>query len=96
MATYDVGALVKLSATYVNEAGRALDPDQVFLQVKFPNGTIQTFVYGVDPIVRDGVGAYHYEVSASVAGTFYYRWYSTGAGQAARETFFAVNRSQFA
>jgi hypothetical protein len=51
-------------------------------------------VYGVAPaLVKDSTGHYHIDVSASMSGTWRYRWESTGAGQAAEEGAFVVESS---
>jgi hypothetical protein len=94
--TYDKGDLVRLSASFTTAAGAALDPTVVICQVKSPAGTTTSYTYGVgETIMRESMGHYHIDLSASIAGTWHYRWYSTGTGQAADEGYFTVARGEF-
>lgn len=92
MAEHDVGDLVRISAEFTNnETGATLDPDVVKLSYKAPAGTLTTLTYGIDAaLVRDDTGHYHADISASTAGLWRYRWFSTGNGQAAEESNFFV------
>jgi len=45
--------------------------------------------------VKAAVGSYYTDVVATDAGIWYYRFYSTGTGQAAGETSFRVRESSF-
>jgi hypothetical protein len=91
-AIHHLGDLVKLSATFLDaETGLALDPDVVKLSVKPPDpATTTTHTYGASSIVKDAVGEYHFNQDANADGTWYYRWWSTGNGQAAEEKKFKV------
>lgn len=95
--THDLGDIVKVSATFTNPDNddALLDPSVVKLSVKNPSGTVTTYTYldGV-VIVRDSVGLYHALIDADEAGTWYYRWWSTGTGQAAQEKQFNVNEAE--
>jgi hypothetical protein len=97
MNTYDVGDLVRCSGAFTNASGVAQDPSVVRFQVRTPGGAITSYTYGTDAaLVReDSTGNYHVDVSASEVGTWYYRWYSTGTGQAAGEEGFIVGESEF-
>ncbi len=90
--TYNLGALVKVSATFtVAETEQAIDPDVVNVSVRAPDETVTTFVYGTNAeVIRDDPGEYHSDVNANQSGTWYYRWFSTGDGQAAEENRFEV------
>lgn len=85
MANYAEGKLVRLTGTFSNSAGTAIDPDVVKVVVQDPAGTTTTYVYGTDAeVVKDSVGTYHIDVDTTdSAGIWYYRWYSTGTGQTA-------------
>jgi hypothetical protein len=73
-----------------------VDPTAVFCEVRTPAGVETTYTYGVDAgLVKDSVGNYHLNVSATARGTWPYRWYSTGTGQAAGESWFFVRESDF-
>ncbi len=93
---YEKGDLVSVQATFTNAAGGLQDPGAVYLSVRAPNGTVTTYTYGVTAaIVRDSLGTYSSDISATASGTWRYRWYSDGAGQAADEDVFYVLLSSF-
>jgi len=94
MAVYDKGDLVRCSASFTDAAGTAFDPANVFFALREPTGAKVTFQYGVDAeLVRDSTGVYHIDINASAPGHWWYRFYSTGSGQAAGEGVFVVRRS---
>lgn len=94
MATHDLGDLVRLSASFSTVAtGAAVDPDVVKLTVKNPDGDITTKTYPVG-ITKSATGEYYSDVDADVAGTWYFRFWSTGNGQAANEGTFEVEEAQ--
>ena len=83
---YDVGDLVRITATFTDEDAVAIDPTTVSAQIKSPAGTIFEYDYGIDvELVKDGIGVYHTDVDVDAEGTWYYRMSSTGIGQAADE-----------
>lgn len=92
MATsYDLGDLVRVSGAFTTAAGVAQDPSVVKCSVRSPAGVVTTYTYGTDPeLMKDSTGNYHIDVSAATIGTYYYRWFSTGTGQAADEGWFEV------
>lgn len=93
---YDLGDLVRVAATFKDTANAAVDPTAVNFKFKGPSGTITTYVYGTDAeVVKDSTGNYHVDIDADAAGFWYYRFYSTGAGQGAAEGVFVVDRSKF-
>lgn len=76
--------------------GGAIDPDGVSVTIKQPDGTIETFTYseeGTD-VVKEDVGQYYIDIDANQVGTWYYRWWSTGNGQASEERRFVVRAAQ--
>lgn len=87
---YDVGDLARLSAVFTDAAGAAIDPTVVKLAYQPPGGSVTTLTYGTDPIIKDSAGHYHADLSVTASGAWYYRWYSTGTGQAAEEGVFEV------
>jgi hypothetical protein len=94
--TYDYGDLVRVTGTFTTAAGVATDPTAVLCKVRNPAGTVTTLTYGTDAaLVKSGTGVYYTDVSASAAGIWHYRFYSTGTGQAANETYFQVGASEF-
>jgi hypothetical protein len=89
--SYDLGDLVRVTGAFKDAAGEPIDPTAVSFKLRDPTGAVTTFVYGVAPaLVKDSTGHYHIDVSASMSGTWRYRWESTGAGQAAEEGAFVV------
>jgi len=93
-SVYDVGDLIEVSAIFTNVAGDAIDPSVVIFAFKDPAGAKTTYTYGTNnELVKDSVGNYHVNVSVDSAGTWYYRWSSTGEGQAAEEDQFVVRAS---
>lgn len=93
---YDLGDLVRAVAIFKDADNVLTDPSAVRFKVKDPAGAIVTYVYGTDAqLVRDSAGNYHVDIDADAAGFWYYRFYSTGSGQAAAEGVFGVNRSNF-
>lgn len=81
---YQKGDLVRVTGTFTNSAGTAIDPAAVFFAYTNSAGSTTTLQYGVDgAVVKSSTGVYYVDVSASSAGRWYWRWYSTGTGQAA-------------
>lgn len=94
--TYDVGDLVRVTATFTNLEGTASDPEGVSVRVRQPDGTVTTLVYGTDnAVVRDNTGVYHVDIDATTAGTWSYRFAGTGTGRGAAESTFFVQRTRF-
>jgi len=93
---YDNGDLVRVTGTFTNAAGAAVDPTAVLFKVKAPNGQTTTYTYGTDAaLVKESTGVYYVDVNANQSGKWRVRWYSTGTGQAATEDFFTVRDSDF-
>lgn len=86
----DPGNKRKLTAAFTDaDLGGVLDPDAVFLTVMQPGETSDeatVYEYGVDSeIVKDDVGQYHADITFPTSGNAYYRWWSTGVGEASLE-----------
>lgn len=89
--TYDIGDLARVSAAFTNSAGAAVDPTAVLCAYRDPSGNVATLTYGTDAaLVRDSAGNYHVDISIDEAGSWFYRFYSTGTGQASEEQSFLV------
>lgn len=96
MNQYSKGDLVRCSASFATSAGAATDPTAVLAQVRNPAGTTTTYTYGTDAeLVKVSTGNYYVDVNANQVGTWHYRFYSTGTGQAADEGSFKVKDSNF-
>lgn len=93
---FSVGDLVRITAEFRDIAAALTDPAVVRFQKKNPAGTVVAYLYGTDgQLVKDSTGKYHVDVDANLAGTWFYRFYSTGSAQAAEEKEFRVAGSQF-
>lgn len=93
---YDKGDLVRCSASFTTSAGAAVDPTVITFKFKTPGGTTTTYTYGVDAeLVKDSVGNYHVDVSATASGTWFYRFEGTGDAQAADEASILIEKSEF-
>jgi len=95
--TYDLGDLPRITGTFTNAAGVVLDPTAVFCTYRSPAGVLTTLTYGVDAaLVKDSTGVYHVDISATLAGVWQYRFYSTGTGQAAETAWYTINANPVA
>lgn len=94
---YDPGDLVRCTATFQNPATDAyVDPSTVAFKYRNGNGTVTTLTYGADvSLVKDSTGIYHVDVDAATAGTWHYRFESTGTYKAAQEGTFTVTSGSF-
>lgn len=92
MSCYDKGDLVRVSGAFTNAAGVATDPAVVNFSYLVPGSSTATvLVYGTDAALkRLSEGNYYVDISATLAGKYQYRWYSTGVGQAAETGEFVV------
>jgi hypothetical protein len=96
MNQYSMGDLVRCSASFATSAGTPMDPSAVLFQVRDAAGIATTYTYGTDAqLVRSATGNYYVDVNANRVGTWHYRFYSTGTGQAADEGSFRVKDSWF-
>lgn len=90
MIEYDIGDQARLTATFKTSNGVLIDPTEVKIKIRNPNDTETEFT-----AVRDSVGQYHYDLTFTVGGTWYYRFVGTGAAIAAGEASLLVKRSAF-
>lgn len=90
---YVQGDLVRVFGDFtINADGDPIDPTDVFVKYRAPGSDPVEFESGVDAeLVRDEEGSYHLDIDTTDAhGTYRYRVYSTGTGQAANEGQFFV------
>jgi hypothetical protein len=72
----------RLSTTVRDIAGVLADPGDIMLRLRDPARLVTTVDYNPGPIVRDGVGQFHYDLSGlSTLGSYSYVWKTTGANQ---------------
>jgi len=93
---YDKGNLVRVTGTFKNSAGTLIDPTVVNFAYYVAGAAPTVLVYGTDAgLVKSSTGIYYVDVSLTSSGTWYYRFYSTGTGQAAEEWKLLCNESAF-
>lgn len=94
--TYDIGDVVRCTATFTNAAGAGVDPTTVVFTYLDPSGNQVSYEYGVDPeVIRPEDGAYYVDVPVNLSSTWCLRWVGTGLNAAAGEAFFIVRPSKF-
>lgn len=97
MNTFNRGDLVRVSGTITDTSGSSIDPAAVFFVLRTPDGSEIEYLYGREAdLKREEAGRYYIDIDCALAGTYYYRFYSTGAGQGAAEGAFKVERGAFA
>jgi len=80
----NVGDQVRCTGTLAQTNGNAIDATTVKAWYKTPAGTVTTLTYPTDgALVKDGIGAYHFDLDLDSAGRYYYGFFSLGTGKAA-------------
>lgn len=93
---FSLGQLTRITGTFTDADGDAIDPTAVFVVIKEPDDTETEYQYSVDPeVVKETTGIYHLDQDCNAAGWWAWRVYSTGTGQAAEEGRFQVAESEF-
>jgi len=92
---YTIGDLIRLLVTFQDTTGSFIDPSNLILRVKLPDGSVQEWTYPGD-ISQTATGKFQYDFLSTAAGTHRYRWEGTGTAQGAVEGSFKVNESAFA
>lgn len=87
--TYDKGDLIRLTGNFF-VATVATDPTVVSLVLRFGDGTITQYVFGASSIVKDSVGVYRFDYSATKVGDVYFAWVGTAPAQASEQGSFFV------
>ncbi|MGH9766104.1 MAG: hypothetical protein ACREAB_01615 [Blastocatellia bacterium] len=96
MNVYDIGDVVRVSATFTNQVGAPVDPGGVTLKVKNPVGVKTSYVYVVDlALIRDSPGNYHLDLEPAIQGVWTYRWEGTAPNKGAEEASFQISESAF-
>jgi len=91
--TYDLGDLIRVTGTFTDSASAAQDPTAVKLSFKDPSGNVTTYVYVTDAqLVKSATGIYYVDIDLDEVGTWWYRFWSTGTGQASGETRLEVRK----
>jgi hypothetical protein len=93
---YDEGDLLVLSAVFTDRLSAVIDPTTVSFKIKDPEGVVTTYIFGTDSeLIKDSTGNYHIDISVNTPGQWYYRFESTGTGQAAEEGQFQIKPGYF-
>lgn len=88
--TYDVGDLIRMSATFTDINGNPIGPSDVRFLVRDP-ASVVTIHTTQGAVVTDSSAEFHLDVTADQSGKWLYRCESsTGVGQAAEESWFRV------
>ena len=95
MNFHDSGDVVRMSVTFTNQSGTAVDPGAVAVKVKNPLGVITIYNYPADGVVKDSTGNYRFDIEPTVQGVWVYRWQGTVSNKAAEENSFQVRESAF-
>lgn len=88
---------IRLTASFVDSDGDAVDPDTVTFKTYSPQGLVASYVYGTDSEVQKAsTGNYTADVTPDKAGRWHFRWETTGTGTVlALEGDFIIQRSPF-
>ena len=92
--SYDIGDGVRLKVTFTVNAVNS-DPTTVTLRVKDPSGNIDVYTYALVQVTKSAVGIYYKDIFIDESGEWFYRWEGTGAVEAADESYFDVDVSEF-
>ena len=82
MTDFMVGDVARLSVEITNISGALADPSTISLYVKPPSSSAESHT---SDIVKHAVGKYHFDLPLDVAGSYGYRWQTTGANQGVSE-----------
>lgn len=77
MGTYpSIGNIARLSCLFTDINGNPADPTTASVMIQPPKGSGSTIT--ATP-TKDSTGAYHYDLTLTAAGDWYYRFIGTGA-----------------
>ena len=93
-SNYDIGDLVRLSATFTSTAGALADPTKVTFVVNDPSGNSSTTTSASTGVVHPSTGLYTLDVDVDEAGVWQYRVNSTGVVTTAGEAYFRARHSR--
>jgi len=86
---YFVGQMVEVSTEF-KVGGVLTDPSTVTLVIMDPDRVQTTYTYALAQVTREALGKFLKNILGSAVGTWFYRWFSTGACTSAGEGFFTV------
>jgi hypothetical protein len=88
--TYDIGDIVRLSASYTDTGGTPANPTTVAFVYERPSGSYSTETSTGPNVTNPSVGSFHLDVEIDEAGLWEYRVTSAGSIQASTEDYFIV------
>jgi hypothetical protein len=95
VSRYTKGQVVEVVATFYAD-DTPTDPSTVVFKVKRPNGTVNTYTYGVGTdVTRVEAGVFSLDITCDQSGEFWYRAEGTGMVKDAFENYFVVDPSRF-
>jgi hypothetical protein len=88
---------IRLTVSFTNSAGTAIDPATVTFETWSPSGFVSTYVYLTDSAVTKlSTGNYAADIVPGEAGRWHYRWKTSGAGTViVQEGDFIIQNSKF-
>lgn len=92
MSTYDVGTLVRVSATFKDTSGTLTDPGDVTVTVSKVDGTTVS-----GSATKDSTGVYHYDIDTTgyAGGVIGYKFVGTSPAQVVGDTTFYLRDPGF-
>lgn len=77
---YELNDSVKVTVQFTDENGDPADPTTVTGEFKTPSDVTTVYTFGVDSeLVKTGVGAYEFVITANEAGTWFYEFEGSGS-----------------
>jgi hypothetical protein len=90
---YNIGDLIRISASFTNTASALTDPTALNIVVKAPGASV-LHTYGTSAsLIKSSSGIYYLDYPAASSGEHYYTWTATGAVETSEEGAFNVVRT---
>lgn len=93
MDVYDIGDLIKLTATFKNSGGTPTDPTTITLRVTDPVATTSVYTYALAQVTKESAGVYSKSITPASSGYWHYRWEGTGAVEQVEQGLFFIKVS---
>lgn len=96
MATesYDLGDMRRMPAAFTDIDGNPADPTDVTFRMREPDGTVTSYVYGVDgELIRDSLGNFHVDWLYAQEGRHFCDFTGSGVVQAVAHAEIHIHRS---
>ena len=91
------GDRIRISMSFADLDGTAVNPDTVTLEVMDPSGNIDSYHYEASPtdIVQLATGSFYKDVEGDESGDWHYWVESTGSGEGTQSGQFVVEPTHF-